>query len=102
MFAQLSTFFENFYSKYQCRFRKGYSTQYCVLTMLEKWKKCINRGKVFGAFLMELSKAFDCFQHELLTLKLNAYGFNLPALHLLYDYLSNRKQRIKMKIHKER
>ena len=46
--------------------------------------------------LTDLSKAFDSFDHELLTVKLNDYGFNLPALRLIHDYLSNRKQRIKI------
>ena len=43
-----------------------------------------------------MSKAFDCLDHELLTAKLNAYGFHLPALRLIHDYLSNRKQRTKI------
>ena len=34
--------------------------------------------------------------HELLIAKLNAYGFSLPALKLVHDYLSNRKQRTKV------
>ena len=34
--------------------------------------------------------------HELLTGKLNAYGFSLPALRFINDYLSNRKQRLKI------
>ena len=38
----------------------------------------------------------DCLNHELLTAKLNAYGFSLPALRLINDYLSNRKQRTKI------
>ena len=96
MFAQIPAFFDNVFSKYQCGFWNDYSTQYCLLTMLEKWKICVNKGKVFGALLTDLSGAFDCLDHELLTAKLNAYGFNLPALRLVPDYLSNRKQRIKI------
>ena len=46
--------------------------------------------------LTDLSKAFDCIDHKLLTAKLNAYSFNLPALRLIHDYLSNRKQRKKI------
>ena len=46
--------------------------------------------------LIDLSKAFDCLDHELPTAKLNAYSFNLPVLRLIHDYLSNRKQRIKI------
>ena len=45
---------------------------------------------------MDLSKVFDCLNHELLISKLEAYGFSKSALKLVYDYLSNRKQRVKI------
>ena len=64
--------------------------------MLETWKRSVDKGKAFGALLTDLSKGFDCLDHELLTAKLNAYGFSLPALLLINEYLSNRKQRIKI------
>ena len=64
--------------------------------MLEKWKTCVGKRKVFGALLTDLSKAFDCLKLELLTAKLNAYGFNLSALRLVHDFLSNRKRRIRI------
>ena len=91
----MSSFFDNFLSEQQCGFRKRYSTQHCLLNLLEKWKRSVDKGKSFGALLTDLSKAFDCLDHELLTAKLNAYGFDLPALQLIHDYLSNRKQRTK-------
>ena len=84
------------FSKYQCGFRIGFSTQQCLLAMLEKWKRSIDNGKSFGALLTDLSKSFDCLDHELLIAKLNAYGFHLSALKLIHDYLSNRKQRTKI------
>ena len=56
----------------------------------------IDRGKVFGAQLTDLSKAFDCLNHDLFIAKSNAYGLNLPALRLIHDYLSNRKQRARI------
>ena len=59
--------------------------------MLEKWKNAVDKGKVFGALLTDLSKAFDCLPHELIVAKLNAYRFNLPALKLMNSYLSHRK-----------
>ena len=49
-----------------------------------------------GAILMGLSKAFDCLNHNLLIAKLEAYGFSRSALKLVYNYLSNRKQRVKV------
>ena len=64
--------------------------------MSEKWKTCVGKRKVFGVLLTDLSKAFDCLKLELLTAKLNAYGFNLSALRLVHDFLSNRKRRIKI------
>ena len=96
MFVQMSSFFDNFLSKQQCGFPKGYSTQQCLLALLEKWKRAVDSGQMFGVLLIDLSKAFDCLDHELLIAKLNAYGFSLPALKLVHDYLSNRKQRTKV------
>ena len=64
--------------------------------MIDKWKKAVDNNKIFGAVLTDLSKAFDCFCHDLLIAKLNAYGLSLPALKLIKDYLQNRKQRTKI------
>ena len=52
--------------KQQCGFRKGYSPQYCLLVMPEKWKNAVYEGKCFRALSTDLSKAFDCLSHELL------------------------------------
>ena len=45
---------------------------------------------------MDLSKAFDTMNHELLIAKLYAYGFSREPLELILDYLSNRWQRTKI------
>ena len=87
---------DQFLSKYQCGFRKGFNVQHCLLAMLEKWKKAVDTKNVFGALLTDLSKAFDCFSRDLIIAKLNAYGFRLPALNLIQNYLANRKQRTKI------
>ena len=96
MFKRMSSFFDNIFSKYQYGFRKGFSTQQFLLALLKKWKKSLDRGKVFGALLADLSKAFDCLNHDLLIAKLNGYGFSLPTLRLIHNYLSNRKQRTRI------
>ena len=97
MFAQISSFLDNILSKQKCGFRKGYSTQQCLLTLLEKWKWTTDSGQRFGALLTRISKEFYCLDHEILIAKLKAYGFSLPALKLVHDYLWNRKQRTKVK-----
>ena len=54
MFKQMSEYFEPFPSKYQCRFRKGYSVQHCLSSMLEKLKSAIDNKKMFGGLLTDL------------------------------------------------
>ena len=49
-----------------------------------------------GAVLTDLSKAFDCLNHDLLIAKLDAYGFDKTALTFIYNYLKERKQRTKV------
>ena len=64
--------------------------------MLEVWKKALDGKGAAGAILTDLSKAFDCLNHDLLIAKLEAYGFDNSALLFVKDYLKNRKQRTKV------
>ena len=82
-------------SLYLCGYRKGLSTQNALLSLLEKWKKTIDNKGFAGGVLIDLSKAFDTLNHELLIAKLHAYGFGKESLMLLLSYLSNRWQRTK-------
>ena len=96
IYNQLSKFFENILSKFQCGFRKGFSAQDCLLVMIEKWKRVLDNGGICGALLTDLSKAFDCLPHDLLLAKLHAYRLDSKSLKLLSNYLSNRKQRVRI------
>ena len=96
MQKQMNTFVENFLSPYLCGYRKGYNSQYALLAMIEKWKLSLDNGEYAGGILMDLSKAFDTINHQLLIAKLYAYGFSKNALELLSDYLKNRWQRTKI------
>ena len=91
LFKPISNYFENIFSKFQCDFRQGPSAQYCLISMIHNWKKSVDKGKTFAALLTDLSKAFDCLQHDLIIAKLNAYGFSLSTTRLMQNYLSNRK-----------
>ena len=48
-------------------------------------ENAVDKVEVFGALLTDLSKAFDCLPHEFIIAKLNAYGFNFPALKLMHS-----------------
>ena len=96
LYDQISNFFEDVFSKYQCSFCKVYSAQHCLLVMMMKWRGIVDYRGVFGALLTDLSKAFNCIPHNLFIAKLEAYGFQADALNLAYGYLSNRKQRVKI------
>ena len=81
---------------YQCGFRKGFSSQHCSIVMLEKWKLSIDMGGCARALLTDLSKAFGCLSRELLIAKLDAYGYSYNTLQLMFSYLNNRSQRVKV------
>ena len=96
LFKQLTNYFEDHFSKYQCGFRKGFSVANCLLSMIEKWRESLDKGGAYGALLTDLSKDFDCLPHDLLIAKLHAYGLNIKSLKLMFSYLTNRKQRVKI------
>ena len=94
--TQLNEYFAKFLSKFQCGFRKGFSTQHCLLVMIEKLRKIRDEKGVFAAVLTDLSKAFDCIPHQLLIAKLSAYGFDTKSIAFISAYLKNRKQKTKI------
>ena len=95
-YYQINDYMNPKLSMYECGFRKNMSAQNCLLFMLEKWRKCLDNKGSTGVILTDLSKAFDCLIHDLLIAKLNAYGFDYNSLKLVYSYLSNRLQRVRV------
>ena len=96
MYNQILTYIDKSLSPYLFGFRKGHSTEQCLTIMLEAWKKALDEKKYAGAILTDLSKAFDCLNHDLLVAKLSAYGFDHISLKFIYSYLKERKQRTKV------
>ena len=64
--------------------------------MLEIWKKVLDKGGYVCAIFMDLSKAFDILNHDLLIAKLGAYGFETDALRYMKSYLRNGKQSVRV------
>ena len=74
-------------------FSKSNSTQHSLLTMFEKWKRRKDNGAYISVLFMDISKAFDTINHQLMLGKLKAYGFSTKALNVIHNYFKNRKQK---------
>ena len=90
---QIFPYFDSMFSKFQCAFWKVFNVQHCLLTMVEKWYKILGKGGETRVVLTDLSKAFDCVDHNLLIAKLNAYRFEKGSLEFIHSYLIKHKQR---------
>ena len=93
---QINSFVTTKISNLLCAYRKGHSAQHALIRLIETIRKTLDRKGVAGMIFMDLSKAFDCMVHDLLIAKLKAYGFGLQGLRLIANYLSDRKQRVKV------
>ena len=62
--------------------------------MTEKWRQALDKAKTVGTVFMDLSKAFDTLNHNLLLAKLNAYGFYFNEIKFIQSYLLERFHRV--------
>ena len=83
LYKQLYDYFDLIFSRNQCGFRKGFSVPNSLLPMIEKWRESLDQGDAYRTLLTDLSKAFDCFPHELIIAKLYAYGVDMASLKLI-------------------
>ena len=90
---QMSLYGDRFQSPYLCGYRKRFSTQQALISLLEKWKIVLDKKGYNGAILMVLSKAFDTLNYDLLIAKLHPYGFSEESLKLTKSSQTNRLQR---------
>ncbi len=93
---QLTDYFDNIFHSFLCAFRKGHGCQTTLLRLLEDWKSALDKNQYVAAILMDLSKAFNCLPHDILLSKLSAYGLSSKSVKLLQNYLTGRKQQIKL------
>ena len=98
MHDQISQYINSFLKPYLCGYRKGFSTQQELLSLIEKWAIVLDSKRYGGAVLIDLSKAFDAINHDLLIAKLHGYVFSKESLRLIKSYLSDRWQRTKVNL----
>ena len=100
MQKQITDYIGKFISPFLCGYRKGFSTQYALLSLIERWRLCLDKEGFAGALLIDLLKAFDTINHELLIAKLHAYGFSIKALEVLFYKKGGKESRsIQLLVH---
>ena len=94
IYPRLYNFFEKFniLSDKQFGFRKGLSTTMATAEFLENVLHSIDEQKATCAMFVDLSKAFDCVNWDILLFKLYRYGIRGEVWNLIKSYLTNRKQ----------
>ena len=76
----------------QSGFRLLFSTLTCLLKTTDEWYDGFDNGYMIGSVFIDLRKAFDTVNHEILCQKLEHYGVCDRNLSWFQSYLSNRKQ----------
>ena len=82
----------NILSSNQYGFRKNHSTAYALILLYDKLSDAIDQGKVTLGLFIDLSKAFDTVNHDILLAKIQFYGVRGVALQWFKSYLSCRTQ----------
>ena len=80
------------FSPYQFGFRPGCSTVHTIVDIIAICNDNINQQLCSGILFLDLSKAFDTVDHEMLLSKLEHYGMRGVVKDFFTSYLSNRKQ----------
>lgn len=98
MFKQIYSFFQEkklFYIA-QYGFRKGHSTEHAAIELIDRITLSMDKGDIPIGIFLDLSKAFDTLDHEILLEKLKYYGFDDNALKLMRSYLCDRTQYVEI------
>ena len=78
--------------EFQSGFRTSYSTDTCLIHLTDYIKGNCDKGLLTGMVLLDLQKAFDTVDHEILLSKLRIMGFDQISVSWFKAYLSGRKQ----------
>ncbi|PFX19180.1 putative RNA-directed DNA polymerase from transposon X-element [Stylophora pistillata] len=77
----------------QSGFRANHSTVTALLEATDSWAYNIDNEKINGVIFLDLKKAFDTVDHQILLSKLNYYGIHGKSFRWFQSYLENRTQK---------
>ena len=95
IYKRLISFFDNHNSLYESQygFRSKHSLNHALIQITEKIRKCIDDKQFACGVFIDLQKAFDTVNHNILLYKLSYYGIRGLPLSLLQSYLQDRSQK---------
>ena len=76
----------------QWGFRSLHSTALALIDCTDNWKLNIDKGKINSTILLDIKKAFDTIDHDILLQKLSHYRLTNLELNFFRSYLHDRKQ----------
>ena len=82
--------------KFQFGFRKQYSTNHALLSIIEQIRTALDNNTFSCGVFIDLEKAFDTVNHQILLTKLYHYEIRGVANKWLYSYLTNRYQKVSL------
>ena len=94
MYNRITEFVEQHNILYRCQFgfRKNYSTSHALIHLINKISSAIDQRETTVGVFLDLSKAFDTLDHQILFTKLEHYGIRDVALQWIKSYFSCRRQ----------
>ena len=89
VYAQLYSFLQkrNLLTGSQSGFRPGHSAQDLVLKVVDDWRGYLDDDEIVGSLFIDLTKAFDSIDHQLMLLKLQNIGVDGIELACFQNYL---------------
>ena len=94
LYKRLYTFLDNKNIIYDLQFglRQQYSTSHVLINLTENIRKALDDGNTGCGVFVDLQKAFETVDHQILLAKLNHYGIRGVSNDWFKSYLSNRHQ----------
>lgn len=83
-------------SSSQYGFRTKHSTEHALLNFIDFASEEKDKGNYVLGIYLDIKKAFDSVNHEILCKKLSKYGIRGNAHRLIHNYLRNRSQKVKI------